>query len=139
MSAIIPESHLDLLERPVVITLVTLMPDGQPQASPVWFSYNGEHIWLNSAAGRQKDRNMRARPRVTMLFVDPEDPYRYMEVRGVVQEINEEQGLEHINMLSDRYWGRPDYFAGKEERRATEQRVVYKVKPEHVVARGSVR
>lgn len=136
MSDQIPEDYLDLLERPIVVTLVTLMPDTQPQAHPVWFSYDGSHVWVNSAKGRQKDRNMRARPKVTVLIIDPENPYRYMEIRGLVQEINEEEGLNHINQLSDRYRGQPDYYASMPDLRGKEQRVVYKVKPMHVVAHG---
>ena len=136
MIAAIPEGYHDLLERPIVVTLVTLMPDNQPQATPVWFSYKDEHIWVNSAKGRQKDKNMRARPQVTILILDPKNPYRYMEVRGVVQEINEAQGLDHINHLSERYNNNPDYYSRQPDLRDKEQRVVYKIKPERVIAHG---
>lgn len=128
----IPEDKLDLLERPIVASLATIMPDNQPQVTPVWFSYDGTHILVNSARGRQKDRNMIERPRVTMLFVDPENPYRYMEVRGEIEEITEEGGLDHINALSKRYFGREDYYAGMPDRRGKETRVIYKIRPTHV-------
>ena len=134
MSAKIPKAYRDLLERPVVVTLVTLMADGQPQASPVWFSYDGTHLLINTARGRQKDRNMTARPQVTILFLDPEDPYRYMEIRGVVDEITEEGALEHINHLCYRYWAREDFYATIPENRDKEIRVIYKIKPVRVVA-----
>lgn len=128
--SIIPEDRKDLLERPIVVTLVTLMPDYQPQATPVWFSYDGTHIWVNTAKGRAKDKNMRARPQVTILSVDPENPYRYLEVRGVVEEITEEGALDHINRLSARYFGREDYYGGgNEARRGKETRVIFKIKP----------
>lgn len=130
----IPLDYLDLMERPVVVTLVTLMPDGQPQASPVWFTFDGTYIWVNTAKGRQKDKNMRERPQVTVLAIDPDNPYRYLEVRGVVAEITEDGGVEHINSLSDRHYGRPDFFAGDEYRRQREVRVIFKIRPEHVVA-----
>ena len=132
MSVSIPEAHKDLLERPIVVTLVTLMADGQPQASPVWFTYDGTHLWVNTARGRQKDKNMTARPRVTILSIDPENPYRYLEVRGVVDEITEEGGLEHINELCFRYMGRDDFYATMPENRGKETRVIYKIKPVYV-------
>ncbi|MBK9122398.1 MAG: PPOX class F420-dependent oxidoreductase [Chloroflexi bacterium] len=131
-----PEAARDLLERPIVVTLVTLMPDYQPQANPVWFSWDGEYIWINTARGRAKDKNMTARPKVTVLFVDPDDPYRYLEVRGEVAEVTEEGGLEHINYLSDRYFGRPDFFGSDHKRRATEVRVIYKIRPVKVIYDG---
>ena len=133
MSAIIPEQFRDLLERPIIVTLVTIMPDGQPQASPVWFSYDGEHIWVNTARGRQKDKNMTERPRVTLLSVDPENPYRYLEVRGVIDGVDEAAGLDHINALSQRSRGIADYYSSNPQMRGKEQRVVYKVRPTRVI------
>jgi len=130
----IPNDFKDLLERPIVVTLVTLMPDNQPQATPVWFSYDGSHIWVNTARGRQKDRNMSERPQVTVLAVDPDNPYRYMEVRGTVDEATEDGALEHINSLAKRYVGRDDYYAAMPEQRGKETRVVYKIKPVKVIA-----
>jgi len=132
--ATIPNDFKDLLERPIVVTLVTLMPDNQPQATPVWFSYDGSHIWVNTARGRQKDRNMSERPQVTVLAVDPDNPYRYMEVRGTVDEATEDGALEHINSLAKRYVGRDDYYAAMPEQRGKETRVVYKIKPVKVIA-----
>lgn len=134
MSDLIPQDYLDLLQRPVVVTLVTLMPDGTPQSSPVWFTYDGTHIWINTAKGRQKDKNMRDRPQVNVLAIDPDDPYRYLEVRGIVEEITEEGAVAHINALSLRHFGREDFFAGDEHRRQTEVRVIFKIRPVYVVA-----
>ncbi len=132
--ATIPNDFKDLLERPIVVTLVTLMPDNQPQATPVWFSYDGSHIWVNTARGRQKDRNMSERPQVTVLAVDPDNPYRYMEVRGTVDEATEDGALDHINSLAKRYVGRDDYYAAMPEQRGKETRVIYKIKPVRVIA-----
>jgi PPOX class probable F420-dependent enzyme len=131
----ISETYRDLLERPIIISLVTLMPDNQPQASAVWFSFDGTHVWINTARGRQKDRNMTARPQVTMLWIDPDDPYRYLEIRGVVDEITEDGALEHINQLARRYRGNnKDYYAKNPERRGKETRVIYKILPTRVIA-----
>ncbi|MCU0479614.1 MAG: PPOX class F420-dependent oxidoreductase [Anaerolineae bacterium] len=128
-SLVLPEDKKDLLERPIVVTLVTLMPDTQPQANPVWFNWDGEYIWVNSAKGRQKDKNMRARSKVTILSVDPNNPYRYLEVRGEVVDISEDGAIDHINLLSNRYRGQPDYYASMPDRRGKETRVIYKIKP----------
>lgn len=129
----IPDSHKDLIDRPIVVGLVTVMPDGQPQASPVWFSYDGSHFTINTARGRAKDRNMTARPQVTLLFMDPENPYRYMEIRGKVESSTEEGGVESINALCKRYTGNDDYYGSMNADASQETRVVYKIKPERVV------
>lgn len=136
MSEQIPQNALDLLQRPIVVTLVTVMPDNQPQATPVWFSFDGEMIWVNTARGRQKDRNMTERPQVTILSIDPENPYRYIEVRGQIAESTEEGAVDHINQLSDAYTGNPDYYSRNPGGRERETRVIYKIKPEHVVYNG---
>lgn len=129
MAVAIPEDKKDLLERPIVVTLVTLMADNQPQATPVWFSYDGTHILVNTAKGRRKDKNMRERPQVTVLIVDPENPYRYLELRGVVEEVAEDGALDHINTLAKRYFGRDDYYTTMPDLRHTETRVIFKIKP----------
>ncbi len=134
MGATIPEHMKDLLERPIVVTLATVMPDNTPQASPVWFSWDGELIWINTARGRAKDRNMTERPTVSVLSVDPDDPYRYLEVRGEVVEITENGGREHIDLLSHRYDGKPYFTSGNVEAKAAQHRVIYKIRPTRVIA-----
>jgi PPOX class probable F420-dependent enzyme len=129
----IPEEFMDLVTRPVVVTLVTVMPDGQPQATPVWFSYDGTYILVNTARGRQKDRNMKNRAKVTVLAVDPENPYRYIEIRGEVAGEDEENGVAHINELSHKYTGNPDYYSSRPERRYEETRVIYKIAPTKIL------
>jgi PPOX class probable F420-dependent enzyme len=137
MSVEIPAEALDLLERPIVVTLVTVMPDGQPQATPVWFSYKNGQIWVNTARGRAKDRNMTERPdKISVLSIDPANPYRYVEVRGEVTESTEEGAVDHINELSGRYVNRPDYYGGNEARKAAETRVIYKITPTRVIYNG---
>ncbi len=136
MAVIIPESYSGLLNAPNFVTLVTMMPDGQPQATVHWSSYDGEHIVLNTARGRQKDKNIHANPKVTVLAVDPTNPYRYIEVRGVVDEITEEGALEHINSLSLAYRGDEDYYRNMPQLRGVEQRLIFRIKPTHVNAHG---
>ncbi len=104
----IPPSHIDLLERPIHASLATTLPNGTPQVTVVWFNYENGHVYINSAAGRLKDRAIRAKPYVALMVVDPQDPYRYIQVRGPIVAITEEGAAEHINFLSHRYEGK-DY------------------------------
>ena len=105
------------------------MPDGQPQATPVWVDYDGIYVRINSARGRQKDKNMKLGAKVTILVIDPDNSDRWMEIRGQVAVETEEGAIEHINVLSAKYGGNPDFFANKEEMRGLEQRVTYKIEP----------
>lgn len=133
MSAIIPETHFDLLDQPVVVQLATVMPDGSPQVTPVWANRVGNQVWVNSARGRLKDRNMRARPQATVAIMAPDNPYRWLEVRGKVVEIVEGDAAEaHIDGLSNAYFGRPKFVKNDPE----EVRVIYKIEPVRVNAGG---
>lgn len=132
----IPDTHTDLLTGPVYVVMVTVMPDGQPQATPVWANFDGARIWINSATGRQKDRNLRANPRVTVFALDPQNPFRWIEVRGVVDEISEDGAVDHINTLSDLYTGNPDYYRFNPAAKGQETRVIYKIKPVKVNTSG---
>ncbi len=104
-----PDSHRDLLadETRAFAYLATLMPDGSPQLTPLWFNTDGVHILINTSKGRVKDKNMKADGRVALVISDPKDPYRFVQVRGRVAEITEAGGLEHINALSLKYHGKP--------------------------------
>jgi PPOX class probable F420-dependent enzyme len=129
MNLIPPKFH-DLLkdETKAFLFLATTMPDGSPQVTPVWFNTEGEYILINSAKGRVKDKNMRARPAVAFVIQDPSDPYRFVQIRGRVVEITEEGGIEHIQALSMIYYGRPM------KNLEGQTRVIYKILPEHVNA-----
>jgi PPOX class probable F420-dependent enzyme len=126
---LVPESYRDLFERPIVVALVTLMPDGQPQATPIWADYDGTYVRVNSARGRQKDKNMQLGARVTMLVIDPDDTGRWLEVRGRIAEVTEVGAVEHINALNLKYEGHADFFANKEDERSSPPRVTYKIEP----------
>src|SRR5690242_2978553 len=103
--ASIPEKVRDLFEKPVAAALTTMMPDGQPQTTPVWVDYDGEYVRVNTARGRQKDRNMGKRAKVTLLLIDPSNMYHWVEVRGHVADVTEQGAEEHINSLSKKYTG----------------------------------
>lgn len=132
MAVTIPEKYLDLFEKPVAAALVTMMPGGQPQATPVWTIYDGTHVIVNTARGRQKDKNMSIGAPVTVLLIDPANMYHWVEVRGKIVEEDEASGLDVINALSEKYRGNRDYYAAYPERRGTEQRVTYKIEPQRV-------
>lgn len=129
----IPESHLDLLEDETKAfgCLATLMKDGSPQLTPIWFNTDGKHILINSAKGRVKDRNMRRDPRVAFVIVDPSNPYRYIQVCGKIIEITTKGAREHIDALAKKYRGLDKYSSGSAE----EVRVTYKILPEKITAR----
>ena len=130
----IPETHKDLLTGAVVVTLVTVMPDGTPQATPVWVDYDGQHLIVNTARGRQKDRNMQRRSKVAVVAIDPKNPYRWLEVRGEVDGISEVGAVDVINKLAKKYRGVDSYYGGTApaERANQETRVTYKIRPLHV-------
>lgn len=136
MSASIPESAHDLLERPIVVSLVTVMPDGQPQATPVWFDYVDGYFRFNTAEGRQKERNLKRNSKVTFLIIDPQNPFHWLEVRGhIVDEARESEGnpaaRDHINALSLKYTGNANYRGQVEG----EQRVMYRVEADKINGR----
>ncbi|MGE0489031.1 MAG: PPOX class F420-dependent oxidoreductase [Vulcanimicrobiota bacterium] len=128
----IPDNYQDILEKPVLAHLCTLLPDGTPQSTPVWFHYRDGMIEVNSAKGRRKDKNMRARPQVALSMLDPDNSYRYLEVRGEVVTITEEGADAHIDMLAKKYLGVDSY----PYRSPAETRVIYKIKPTASSAMG---
>lgn len=128
VAAQVPDSFLDLFHKKSFAHLATLMPDGKPQVTPVWCDFDGTHVLINSAKGRQKDRNLRREPRVALAIQDPENPYRYLEVRGRVVAITEEGADAHIDQLAKRYMGVEKYPL----RKPGEVRVIYKILPDAV-------
>jgi PPOX class probable F420-dependent enzyme len=128
----IPPSHRDLLDRPIIAALATLMPDGQAQVTPVWCSYDGTHIIVNATRDRQKHKNMVERPRVTLMVFDPDDQFRYLEVRGEVVEITAEGGGESMNELALLYTGKPKRYGIEAPPREVSERLLYKIKPTKV-------
>jgi PPOX class probable F420-dependent enzyme len=128
----IPDAYRDLFTKPAFGHLVTLMSDGSPQVTPVWFDLQDGMLVVNTAKGRLKDRNMRRDPRVALAVSDPANPYRYVQVRGRVAEITEDGADEHIDRMAKKYLGVDSY----PYRQPGEVRVMYKIKPERVQAYG---
>ncbi len=130
----IPESHSDLLgdESPAYADLATIMQDGTPQLTPVWFNTDGEYILINSAKGRVKYKNMRSRPQVALVIHDPKNPFRYIQVRGKITEINGEGARQHIDDLALKYTGKAGFTLND----PNEMRLIYKLLPEKVQVLG---
>jgi PPOX class probable F420-dependent enzyme len=124
----VPDSHRDLLVRPIVGVLTTMLPDGQPQSSLVWVDDDGTCARVNTTLERRKGRNLLANPRVSLLVVDPDDTGRFMQIRGDA-ELMTEGAEEHLDGLTRRYTGHPSYygFIYPIEQRAQETRVICRV------------
>ena len=104
----IPLSHLELIDGPYVVALTTLMPDGQPQTTPVWCNHKGGYIFVNVMKGFRKEKNMRLNPKVSLLAYDPKNPLHNIEIRGLVVEMSEEGAVEHNDELAQLYMGNSD-------------------------------
>jgi len=122
----IPKSHLDLFEKKAFAHLATLMPDGQPQVTPVWVDYDGQHVVINTAQGRMKDKNMQRDGRVALSITDPDNPYRFLEVRGRIAERTLNGADAHIDAMAKKYLDQDKYPF----RQPGEVRVIYRVTPE---------
>jgi PPOX class probable F420-dependent enzyme len=128
----IPDKYRDLFNKRAFASLGTIMANGEIQVTPVWVDIDNGSVLFNSARGRVKDRNIRRDPRVTLTLIDPDNPYRYMEVRGRVVDITEKGADQHINKLAKKYLGVDKYPYAQ----PGEVRVLYRVKPEHVHGNG---
>ncbi len=127
---VIPETHLDLFKKKAFAHLATQMPDGQPQVTPVWVDYDGHRVVINTAEGRQKDKNLQRDGRVALSIIDPDNPYRYLEVRGRVAERTRDGADAHINAMAKKYLGKDEY----PYRQPGEVRVIYKIEPNHITS-----
>ena len=125
--------YADLLnDKKAFAHLATIMPDGTPQVTPVWFDYVGGAIRVNSARGRVKDRNMKEGAAVALSILDPDNPYRYLQVRGHVRKVSEAGASAHIDSLAKKYLDKDKYpFA-----RPGEVRAIYEIEPDRVSGMG---
>ena len=125
----IPEAFHELLSRPVLMSLATTLADGSIQLTPVWFNFDGTYISFNGEKDRLKHRILRKRPHVSLIILDPDNKARWLAVRGTVVEMTDDVNREHINGLTMKYMGVPQFGAPPEE-----LRVRFKICPEHVTA-----
>ena len=104
----IPISHLELIDGPYVVALTTVLPDGQPQTTPVWCNRNEGYIFINVMKGFRKEKNMRSNPKVSLLAYDPKNPLHNIEIRGCVIEMTENGAVEHLDELTQLYLKKPN-------------------------------
>ena len=129
MTTLTPRDR-EIFEGKNLAHLVTLMPDGSPQASPVWVNLEDGMILINSSEGRVKTDNVRRDPRVAISIVDDNDPYGgVVMVRGSVKEVTIDGADAHIDSLAKKYLGKDEY----PWRQPNEQRVIFKIVPDQVV------
>lgn len=129
----IPESYKDLLESTALAHIATIGPKGEPQVTPVWFGWDGEHILFSQTKTRQKFQNVKRDPRISLSIVDPANPFRYIEVRGVVARIDEDPNLDFINSMAKKYIGQEKY----PYHQPGDERVVVVIEPQHTTQMGS--
>jgi len=116
----------DLLQqKKPIAALATIMPDGSPQLTPVWFDYDGKRIRVNTAKGRVKARNMQEGARVALMILDPDNPYRYVQIRGRIAAATENGADAHIDSLAKKYLGKDTY----PYRQPGEVRIRYEIEP----------
>jgi PPOX class probable F420-dependent enzyme len=129
----IPDKYLDLLQqKKAFANLATLMPDGSPQVTPVWLDYASGAIRINTANGRVKARNLKVGSPVALAIMDPDEPYRYLQIRGRVRRVVEEGADAHIDALAKKYLGKDKYPF----RQPGEIRVMYEIEPRSAAGMG---
>jgi PPOX class probable F420-dependent enzyme len=124
---VIPERFQDLLQNPIVAHVATIGPNGEPQNNPVWFDWDGEYVKFSQTKTRQKLRNLKRHPHIALSIVDPENHLRYLEIRGVVDRVEEDPDLEFISAMSRKYLDVYPY----PNHRPGDERVVVFVRPQH--------
>jgi PPOX class probable F420-dependent enzyme len=131
--AAIPAEYLDLLQQKAAFAhLPTIMQDGTPQVTPVWFDYTNGKIRINSAKGRVKVRNMEKGAPVALSILDPDNAYRYIQIRGRVEHVTEEGADAHIDSLAKKYLGKDKYpWASPDQIRVT-----FEIEPSAVQVMG---
>lgn len=129
---IIPEDYQDLLDTNALVHVATLGPQGEPQSNPVWFDWDGEHLKFSQTKTRQKYRNVMRDPKIALSLVDPENPYRYLEVRGTVERIEEDPDNAFINAMAKKYLGMDEY----PYHQPGDERVIVYVRPQHTTHMG---
>ncbi|MCO6449801.1 MAG: PPOX class F420-dependent oxidoreductase [Caldilineales bacterium] len=135
MAVTIPDAHKDLVEGAVYAVLTTVAPNGQPENTVIWCSWDGEHVLVNTADGRRKADNIKRNPRVALTAVDPQNPFRWVDIRGVVESVEEDDDFSNINKHCFIYTGNEEYYGSVQpaEMKGQEKRLVFNIKPERVL------
>lgn len=122
----IAAKFMDLMQqKKAFANLATILKDGSPQVTPVWFDYANGHVRVNTAKGRVKSRTLQEGARVALSILDPDNPYRYLQIRGRVARATEQGAAAHIDALAKKYLGKDKYpFA-----QPGEVRIMYEIEP----------
>jgi len=129
----IPQDFMDLLtQKKALANLATIQPDGSPQVTPVWFDYTDGKVRVNTAKGRVKARNMSEGTKVALSIVDPDNDYRYVQIRGIVSKETTDGAAQHIDSLAKKYLGKDTYPWHS----PGDVRVTYEITPVSVQAMG---
>ena len=128
----IPNTHLDILEGKGFAHWATIGPSGEPHLSPVWFDWDGEQIYVSQTTTRQKYRNVQRDPRVALSIIDPANPYRYVEVRGEVVDVQIDENNAFINKMAKKYIDKDVY----PWHNPSDQRIVVAIAPKHATVMG---
>ncbi len=130
--SVVPDSHADLLDKMTFWHIATLGPDGHLQSSPVWGGWDGEHFMFSLTQGRQKYANLVRNPTIALSGTDPDNPYRYLEIRGTVVRIDDDSSNAFINSMAKKYMDVDEYPFHQ----PGDQRVVMVVMPTHATSMG---
>ncbi len=130
MSKSIPVEYRDLFNKRAYASLGTLRSDGSPQVTPVWCDVDGDRVLVNTAKDRHQDKNIRHDSRVAVVVTDPDNPYRYLEIRGRAVEVHDRDANTHLDRLARRYLGSETYTY----RQPGEVRIIYEIEAERINA-----
>ena len=130
----IPDSHIDILswDSKTIAHMATVGPDGHPHSSPVWFDWDGTHLLVSLTKTRQKYLNLQRDKRVSLSILDVDSPYRYIEIRGELDEIEPDPDIDFISRLAKKYLGKDRYPYHLPE----DERVLIKIRPTKVSGMG---
>ncbi len=128
---VVPEQYRDLVDRPTFAHLATILPNGMPHVTPTWIDADDdyEHVLVNTARTRRKERNVRQNPNVGLSIIDPDNPYRHLSLWGEVVELTEEGAEEHIDSLAQQYMDVDRYPNYDDD---PGPRVIIRIEPQHV-------
>ncbi|MBW3578173.1 MAG: PPOX class F420-dependent oxidoreductase [Actinobacteria bacterium] len=129
---VIPSSHRDLLDKAGFAHVASLGPDGNPQSHPVWYDFQDGQLCFSTTKSRQKFRNVSRHPRVAVSILDPDNPYRYLEIRGEVAAIEDDPHKKFIDFLAGKYLGEDEY----PNKQPDAERVIIRIEPEHAATMG---
>lgn len=126
----VPDTHSDILDKKGFAHVATIGPDGEPQSNPVWYDWDGRHVKISQTTTRQKYRNVQREPRIALSVTDPDNPYRYLEVRGRVEHVEDDPRNEFIDAMAKKYMDLDAYPYAQ----SGEERIVLYVAPERMTA-----